>query len=184
MLAAKSLMVKSSAEMEISMEKTMKHMKYAMVFIGGIIIGGITVYLKNKKNMEKKLEIVYKRADKFSEYFKIFDRWFSLRTDGITLEKYFMDKRYKTIAIYGMGVMGNHLFEEIRTFTNVSVLYGIDRKGDTLYRDLRIYSMDEDFPEVDAVIVTATFDYMEIENALKKKVSCPIISLSKMIFEV
>ena len=47
----------------------------------------------------------------------------------------------------------------------------------------KLKKAEEELPEVDAVIVTAVYEYDEIEKMLADRVSCPVISLEEILYE-
>ena len=64
----------------------------------------------------------------------------------------------------------------------VEVVFISDRNID-IKSPYRLYSMQEDFPQTDAVIVTATFYFDEIYWQLREKGEKRIISLQQVIEE-
>lgn len=68
--------------------------------------------------------------------------------------------------------------------TKIQVLYGIDQNAKDVYVDIDILTMDDEFPCVDAVVVTAITYFDEIEEKLLGKVECPVISLEDILYEV
>ena len=99
------------------------------------------------------------------------------------LSEYFLKNGYKKIAIYGMGRAGNTLVNELRS-TEITVVYGIDKRADSLYADIDIFSIDDNLSAVDAVVVTAVTYYDEIQEQLLERMSCPIISLEDIISDI
>lgn len=145
----------------------------------GVAAGAAGVnYYKNKKLAAKS-----KKVDKFKGYYNLLNQWLVLKNEGKKLDKYFVDAEYKTIAIYGMGELGNRLYEELRN-SGVEVKYAIDKNAESTYSELDVFSLEEDLEEVDAVVVTATFDFDKIEEELANVLSYPIISLEDVIFEL
>ena len=47
-----------------------------------------------------------------------------------------------------------------------------------------LFRSDENMPECDCVVVTAIYFFDEIERLLAEKVSCPIVSLEDILYEV
>ena len=115
--------------------------------------------------------------------FRSLNQWLLLKQEGKSLAKYFSDNEYKTIAIYGMGEMGNRLYDELKG-TDITVKYAIDKEMSSIYSELEVMDPQETLEEVDAIIVSAIFAFDEIEEELSKKVSCPVISLDDVVFEV
>lgn len=130
-------------------------------------------------------KINYKQqmANKHLALFLMMNQWVKVKQQGKNLTAYFERNDFKKIAIYGMSYAGETLVEELRG-SNVEVAYGIDQKADTIYADIDIVSMEGELDEVDAIVVTAITFFDEIEEKLSEKVSCPIISLEDILYEV
>jgi hypothetical protein len=111
------------------------------------------------------------------------NQWVKVKQEGKNLASYFEKNGYKKIAVYGMSYAGETLLDELKD-TDIKVAYGIDQKADSIYTDVDIVTMDDDFEEVDAVVVTAITFFDEIEDRLSEKVDCPIISLEDILYEV
>ncbi len=82
-----------------------------------------------------------------------------------------------------MSYAGETLLNELKD-TMVHVVYGIDNNAGGIYSDIDIFSMEDNLPPVDAVVVTATTYFDEIEEKLREKVDCPIISLEDILYEI
>lgn len=122
-------------------------------------------------------------VDKFKGYYHVLNQWLMLKQEGKSLEKYFIDNDYKSIAIYGMGEIGNRLYEELKN-TDIEIKYVVDQNPAGTYSELEVLDKDSEFAEVDAFIVTATFAFNEIEEELSAKVDFPIISMEDVVYEV
>jgi hypothetical protein len=122
------------------------------------------------------------RDKKFTSYFNLLDKWLEAKENNRTVGGLLLDRGYHAIAIYGMGKVGKHLIFELKD-SDVDVLYFIDRKsaGDEM-NGIPIYAPDDSLTDVDAIIVTAVFDFENIKLQLEKQCKCPIVSLSE-IFE-
>lgn len=151
--------------------------KAVVAFLSGSIIGAIGI----SKITSKNIEISDKRIDKFKNYYSVLTQWLTLKQKNKSLEKYFIDNGYKTIAIYGMGELGNRLYEELKP-TKILVKYGIDKSFG--FGEIKIFNIDDELPEVDVIVVTAVFDFDKINNNLKNKVNCPIVSLEDIVYEI
>lgn len=124
-----------------------------------------------------------KKVDKFKSYYHMLNQWILIKKEGKSLEKYFLDRGYKTIAIYGMGEMGNRLYEELKDSV-VEVKYAVDKNASRAYSELDIVDLEDDLEEVDAIVVTAVFEFDEIENNLSEKGNFSIVSLEDVIYEL
>lgn len=86
-----------------------------------------------------------------------------------------------SIAIYGMGVVGRHLAAELEK-CSYQINYFIDKRviNRTLYKR---YSLEDNLPPVDAVIVTPISDFDSIYDLLSEKMDTMIISVLELFKE-
>ena len=111
------------------------------------------------------------------------NQWLILKQEGKSLIEYFNKNGYKSVAIYGMGEMGNRLYDELKD-SEIELKYAIDKNAAGTYSELNVIGKDDDFPEVDVLVVTATFAFDEIEDELSGKVDWPIVSLEDVVYEI
>ena len=81
-----------------------------------------------------------------------------------------------------MSYAGETLVNELKG-SDIEIAYGIDRKEE-VFSYIDVITMEGSLPEVDAVVVTAITFFDEIEESLKRNVTCPIISLEDILYEV
>lgn len=153
-----------------------------------IILGFFCVFFAFLLNIYKKRENNSKRSkkeisdDKFVAYFNMLDQWMYLKENDIKIERFFKDHGYEKVAIYGMAKMANHLIKELESST-IEIAYGIDQRSKMIYSNFPVISPNEFLAiKIDAIVVTPTFDFSNIERQLHNKVSCPIISLEDIIY--
>jgi len=147
----------------------------AMVF--GMGVGAVAVRKKMQVVADKKGE----KIDKFKGYYELLNQWMFLKQSGKSLVSYFEKNGYQKIAIYGMGELGNRLYEELKD-TKIKVEYAIDKNSSNVYSELIVKQTGEELPEVDVVIVTATFAFDEIVSEIQELFTCDIISLEDVVF--
>lgn len=112
----------------------------------------------------------------------ILDKWLKMKEKGQKLSDIFEPFRGKRIAIYGYGILGRHLLEELRN-TEYVPDFIID-KADRNVVGITIYKPTDNWPEIDVIIVSATFDYGTIYRMLKKKnPDWEIVSLEHLLIE-
>lgn len=148
-------------------------------FLGGVVIGVAGGSYFKGKIISKSNE----RINKFKSYYNILNQWIVLDHEGKKLEQYFINNNYMKIAVYGMGEIGNRLYEELKN-SSVKIDYVIDKNAESAYSELEIFSPEDMLGEVDAVIVTTAFAFEEIRDELSKKCNCPIVSLEDVVFEL
>jgi len=159
-------------------------MKKGMAGVLGGILGATAGALAVGKVTSKTIDEKQDKVDKFKTYYKMLNQWLALKQEGKSLEKYFEENGYKTIAIYGMGEMGNRLYDELKNSKVVEVKYAIDKNASSTYSELDVIDVDDEMDEVDAVVVSAIFAFDEIEEDLGAKVDCPVVSLEDVVYEV
>lgn len=140
---------------------------------------GIAAFVKVNKTIKKEKELNRKN----DAIINLYSQWLSSVNEKKSIAEYLEKKGYKTVAIYGMHYMGESLYEQLKN-SSVKVKYGIDRNFQKLFSDIEILSPDDDLSEVDAIIVTAFYFFDEIEGALLDKVSCPVLSIDDILYEL
>ena len=129
-----------------------------------------------------KVEDIQTLSDKHLVLFKMMNQWVRVKQDGKNLSSYFEQHGYNKIAVYGMSYAGETLVNELKG-SDIEIAYGIDRKEE-VFSYIDVITMEGSLPEVDAVVVTAITFFDEIEESLKRNVTCPIISLEDILYEV
>ena len=140
------------------------------------LISGIAVgYSIGKTNSSEE-----EMKNKMLKYYVTLNNWIGKKQKNINLSSYFEKMGYNSVAIYGMKEVGERLYEELKD-TKTEVKYAVDQNAESIYADIDVYSPDDDLPEVDVIVVPATYYYNSILNNIKDKISCPIISLDDVI---
>lgn len=139
---------------------------------GGLFFG--------KKTSNASIKEKEKKIDRLRLYYNVLLEWLQKKQDGKNLEDYFIEKEYKTVAIYGMGELGLRLADELKD-SSIELKYGIDKNASSVYSDLELKDPDDSFDDVDVIVVTPIFAFDDIENELSSKVNCPIISLEEVV---
>lgn len=136
---------------------------------------------KEAKSRQQNDSIIIKKN---TEVIKLLDKMLYWKQRGHTIGNYLQEYDIQTVAIYGMGYAGFRLYDELKQAGAV-VKYGIDQNAERIrMREIDILYPDEKLPEVDAIIVTATFFYEEIEKKLSRQVSAKIYSLKEILYDI
>jgi hypothetical protein len=144
----------------------------------GIAVGAASVH----KIMGKTKQV--SKEAKFRGYYQLLNQWLYLKNKGVSLEKYFTERNLNKIAIYGMGELGERLLEELRE-KEITVEYGVDKTGGYDNESFRVYSLEDDLDKldkVDAIVITAVFDFEAIKKDLLNRVDIKILSLEDIVF--
>lgn len=156
-----------------------KGIKSILFMLAGATVGAGVI----GKIQKDKLNAIKGISDKHFSLFLMMNQWVKVKQEGKNITSYFEKNGYKNIAVYGMSYVGETLITELKC-SNVSVAYGIDRRANSMYADVDIISIKEDFKPIDAIVVTAITYFDEIEKELSEKIDCPIISLEDILYEV
>lgn len=154
-----------------------KLLSHFLCTIVGIICSA--AYLKNKYIVKHQKDA--EATEKIQLYFSMLNQWLMLKIDGVSLEKYFVENNIKTIAIYGFGEVGKRFYEDMKN-SNIDILYIIDQNADTITEEIPVIKKTDVLEKVDALVVTATYYFDEIEGEMSEKVDSPIISLEEIIY--
>ena len=148
----------------------------SLSFIAGILL------MDNK--MQKKIDEEKKMNGKNVCIMKMLNQWIRNKNEGKSIAEYLLVNGYKRVAIYGMGFVGENLFEELR-HTGIEVKYAIDNNADNLaYGNLNIIKPDKNMKHIDVIIVTAIYYYDEIEETLRTITDDSVISLEEIIYNL
>ncbi len=123
---------------------------------------------------------LYKK-DKPGHYLKLLDELITIRENGEGITDWLVDHEITKIGVYGYGVLGKHFVHCIDS-ERIEVVFISDINCD-VRSPYRMCSMKDEFPQTDAVIVTATFYFDEIYWQLREKGEKRIVSLQQVIEE-
>lgn len=158
----------------------MKKRRIAVLFFLSLIFAGIGCMLKELYTSFQKAA---ERSYKHGIYYNLYDKWISLREEGLSLGNYLVENQVFNIAIYGMGMLGNHFVKDLRNSGRITIAYGIDRSVENTEENIRMYKPEECLPPVDLIVVTAIFSFDEVAEMLRRKTGCPVVSLEEIIKE-
>lgn len=106
---------------------------------------------ENERN-KKKFELMY--------------QWMRLKIRGISLMEFFQDRGIQSIAIYGMGEIGQLIYEELAAENEVFIRYAIDQSGVRYVESLPTYQLDRNLPGADAIVITPVLITDQLEEQI------------------
>ncbi len=124
-------------------------------------------------------------ALKFEKVAKCMDVWMQNREENKSIGCYLKNKNINNIGIYGYGILGRHLVFELKE-AGLEDVWITDRR-DNISQDFYSFinlAKGDSIPKTELVIVTALGNMEEIENMLRYKVDCPIVSLDEIVGEM
>ena len=158
-------------------------MKKGLLTILSLGVGAVGGAIVCKKVEDKIISVKEQKVDKFKSYYNILIKWMQLKQDKKQLKDYLSAKGYQSVAIYGMGELGNCLYAELKK-EGQTVAYAIDQNASSTFSDIEVYGGEDTLPKTDAIIVTAVFAFDEIVENLSDKTDAAIISLEDMIYDI
>lgn len=118
---------------------------------------------------------------KVIKYYFILNEWLALRQKNETVVKFFEKNNYKTVAIYGLKELGERLIEELEG-SGITVVCVVDQNRIKMVKNIQVLSPTDKIPDVDVMVVTASFYFNQIKAKMKDKVSGDIVSIDDVIY--
>lgn len=143
----------------------------------GLAAGAVSIGKLMKTGIKDKNEL----SEKMISYYGILNHWLSLSQKGRSLSEYFEDKGYKRVAIYGMKELGERLFDELK-HSGIEVVCIIDQNPSGILAEAAVLHPDDQLPEVDAVVVTASYYFDTIRKEMQRRVECPVLSIGEIVY--
>lgn len=156
---------------------------FVLLVLMGSMMGAAVSMGISQKTKNKEIKKAWGYSAKHLALFQLMNQWVQLKQEGKKLASYFEKYGYKKIAVYGMSYAGETLLNELKE-TEVQVVYGIDQKADEIYSEVKIFTVNDELPSVDVIVVTAITFFDEIEEQLHEKMECPIISLEDIVYDL
>lgn len=134
---------------------------------------------------QRKYELISERvprqefANKITWIKETLFHWLSLKQQGINIIILLREEGVKSIAIYGMGVIGEQLAMEALEVTDVKLKYIIDRRPKR-YQLVDSYTPDDELVAVDAIVITCQ-ECENVKSMLSKKIDAKIIHINELI---
>ena len=133
-------------------------------------------------DLQSEIEGYERKLQQYRSYWETFDKWMTLKEQGRKATDFLEKQGVKNIAVYGLGMIGNHFLEEVRK-SNLQIVCGIDGKGDSIHMEFPVITINDDIPDVDAIVVTVTYNYGGIYEKLKEKCQGKIYLINELIEE-
>ncbi|MCM1425833.1 MAG: glycosyltransferase [Eubacterium sp.] len=120
---------------------------------------------------------------KNSKIFHVMRNWIDSKNHGKSFSLFFINHQYHSVAIYGMGYIGESLYYELKN-SNISVVYAIDKSAIDFREELQIFHPDNELPPVDVMIVTLVEKCEELCDYLAQKAGCPVVTIQRLLLEL
>lgn len=130
-----------------------------------------------RRNIE---EISIEGFQKTKKYKDILEFWMILRDRKISVNKYLHKQGMYKIVIYGAGILGKHLYYELRE-SDVQVICFLNQSRKGAIDGKRCLIIGEPIEPADAIIITPFMEYKEIKKELERYYSCAMISIETVL---
>lgn len=135
------------------------------------------------REKEQSVYWTWNRLERTTANFKILKKWFELKQQSKNIKEYFIRNQYYRVAVYGLSDLGIYLLRELND-NGLQVVYGVDRRAEKLEMDVPVFTLQDNLPGADVIIVTAVYFFRQIDEELRTKVECPVISLEDVLYTV
>lgn len=116
--------------------------------------------------VKKEISALNYQSNKFKDLFQILDKWLFLEQEGkVDFASFLEAEKIGSVAIYGMAALGKHLLLQLRK-ERLEAAFGIDRYVGQFGEGFKVYRPEENWPSVDAIIITA-YDTVSISEQLR-----------------
>ena len=117
--------------------------------------------------------------------FELICQWMKLKIQGISLMEFFQDRGIHSIAIYGMGEIGQLMYDELAMENETLIRYAIDQSGKRYVESLPTYCLDKNLPKVDAIIITPVLITDQIEEQIYTALGeCVTFVFEELLYEL
>ena len=147
----------------------------AFVILTMAFVFGFLYRIERSKRMG-----IEKAVEKNLYFANLMDLWLDNKQHGRELSAWLAERGYTRIAIYGMGVLGKRLLEDLFDSV-VQVDYGIDVNADRINVDVDMLKPMSDLRQVDAVVITCYEGKDKAIDLLKSKLNCPVLDIKYII---
>ncbi len=135
-----------------------------------------------EKDSAELLKFYKNRMEQYKKNWLILDQWLRRNEQKRPIAGTLSRMGVHIIAIYGMGILGQHLRAALEG-SDIVVKYAIDSRKQGNIKEIPVLGLDDEFPEVDVIIVSVVFEFDNIAKDLKKRTHIPVWSLEEILFE-
>lgn len=83
-----------------------------------------------------------------------------------------------------MKEIGKYLYNDLKKNKEIIMIHAVDKSYMESWDSYSVSTPNEMLPDADVLVVTAIHYYNEIEEDMKNKVLCPIISIEDVLYDL
>lgn len=118
--------------------------------------------------------------DKFKKMFFVYNTWIALENQGKYIGDFLRQKNYHTAAIYGYGHLGKQLFGRLKK-EEIEISYLADQNAAYIKEDVPAYTLKDELPETEVVIVTLVEKEENVVQLLHEKTNACIWTIKQLL---
>ncbi len=124
-------------------------------------------------------------SDRNKKKFDLMCQWMRLKNKGVSLMEFFKNRGIQSIAIYGMGEIGQLMYDELAKENETFVRYAIDQSGMRYVESLPTYCLNKDLPKVDAIVITPVLITDQLEEQIYEALGeCVTFVFEELLYEL
>lgn len=148
--------------------------------VGWLLAGGFAGIFADRVSIYKTMKTKNDDIEKTKANMLILEEWLAMYRSGRRVADALDERGIRTVAIYGMGILGGHLYQELK-ISEISVKYIIDRNPKRGVYNAEVCSPEAKIKNVDAVIVTPVYQFEEIERKIHQVNDVRVVSLRELL---
>lgn len=121
-----------------------------------------------------------KELDKYRKISYLYNQWLILKEEKRVIADYLRQSSFFRVAIYGITPIAMRLYKELST-NEIEVDYFIDRNAPYLKNEKEIYSLNDELPKVDLVIISLVEYENEIKKDIQRKMQANVMTVMELI---
>lgn len=137
----------------------------------------------DKKVSAKNAPRVEYELQKYKQLFYESMQWHQIKNEGKSVLNYLIKRGYRTVAIYGMGRLGENLAVELKD-SQIELKYAIDKNARNIHSNIKVLLPTEELEAVDVIINTAMISIPKVREVTKSKKNIEIISLAQILNDI
>lgn len=119
-------------------------------------------------------------VDMYVSYYRLLEKWMKLKEHGKSVREFFEKNNIKSIIIYGLGKMADHLLEDLKE-SDVRIVCAVDKRAIYKYMEFPVITETDVLPEADCIVITPVYEAKEIQRNLQEKTTNRLITLSDVL---
>ncbi len=125
---------------------------------------------------------------KLADIVVMYDYWLYLEKRKQSIAGFLREHGYSKIGIYGMGYIGNRLYDFLSD-SDIETIFAIDRRAKTFTCSIPVFCLEDAqveryMKQADAIIVTAEAAFDAIKAEIEKRYVIPVLSFKSILLEM